>query len=150
MPNKKSQRSKKKMPKRCPSAGLNQGSDRSKVRRSEPSWLELEVRGVSSTPSKEASVDHAETASEGGMQDSRCFDSRQAQVEEVVRSPLQDHHRMSSGRWYCLRVTVYEVIKRGCRALPTAVMNSAGIVDLMEDNLDGSEAVILDHITAIL
>ena len=45
---------------------------------------------------------------------------------------------MSSGRRYCLQVTVYEVTKRGCRALPTAVMNSAGIVDLMEDNLDVS------------
>ena len=29
-------------------------------------------------------------------------------------------------------------------------MNSAGIVDLMEDDLDVSEAVILDHIMAIL
>ena len=29
-------------------------------------------------------------------------------------------------------------------------MNSAGLVDLMEDDLDVSEAVILDHITAIL
>ena len=57
---------------------------------------------------------------------------------------------MSSGRRYCLQVTVYEATKRGCRALPTAVMNSAGIVDLMEDDLDVFEAVILDHITAIL
>ena len=29
-------------------------------------------------------------------------------------------------------------------------MNSAGIVNLMEDDLDVTEAVILDHITAIL
>ena len=29
-------------------------------------------------------------------------------------------------------------------------MNSAGIVDLMEDDLDVSKAVILDHIMAIL
>ena len=29
-------------------------------------------------------------------------------------------------------------------------MNSAGIVDLMEDDLDVTEAVILDHIMAIL
>ena len=95
-------------------------------------------------------MDHAKTASEGGMQDSRCFDSPQAQVEEVVRSPLQDHDRMSSGRQYCLRVRVYEVTKRGHRALPTVVMNSASIVNLMEDDLDVSEAVILDHIVAIL
>ena len=53
---------------------------------------------------------------------------------------------MSSGRQYCLQVTVYEVTKRGRQALPTVVTNSAGIVDLMEDDLDVSEAVI----TAIL
>ena len=84
------------------------------------------------------------------MQDSRCFDSPQAHVEEVVKSPLQDHDRMSSGRRYCLKVTVYEVTKRGCRTLPTALLNSASIVDLMGDNLDVTNAVILDHITAIL
>ena len=56
------------------------------------------MREVLSTPSKEASVDHVETASEGGTQDSRHFDSTQAQVGEVVRSSLQDHDRMSSGR----------------------------------------------------
>ena len=138
------------MPKRCPSAGSNQGLDRSEAGHSEPSRLEFKARGVSLTPSREASVDCAKTASEGGTQDSRHFDSPQAQVEEVVRSSLQDHDRMSSGRRYCLQVTVYEVTKRGCRALPTVVMNSAGIVNLMEDDLDVAEAVILDHITAIL
>ena len=51
---------------------------------------------------------------------------------------------------YCLQVTVYEVTKRGHPALPTVVMYSAGIVDLMEDDLDVSEAVTLDHIMAIL
>ena len=35
-------------------------------------------------------------------------------------------------------------------SLPTAVLNSADIVDLMEDDLHVTEAVILDHITAIL
>ena len=95
-------------------------------------------------------MDRTKTASEEGMQDSRCFDSPQAQVEELVRSPLQDHDRMSSGRRHWLRVTVYEVTKRGHPALPTALLNSAGIVNLMEDDLDVTEAVILDHITAIL
>ena len=149
MPNKKSQKSKK-MLKRCPSAGLNQGSDRSEARHSEPSQLELKAREVSLTPSREASMDHAETASEGGVQDSRCFDSPQAHVEEVVRSALQNHDRMSSGRRYCLKVTVYEVTKRGRRVFSTVLLNSAGIVDLMGDNLDVTKAVILDHITAIL
>ena len=150
MPNKKSQRNKKKTLKRCPSAGSNQGLDQSEARRSKLSRLELEVRGVSLTPSGEASADHTETALEGGMQDSRHFDSPQAHVEEVVRSPLQDHDRMSSGRRYCLRVTVYEVTKRGCRALPMALLNSASIVNLMEDDLEVTKAVILDPITAIL
>ena len=59
-------------------------------------------------------MDHTETASEGGVQDSGHFDSPQAQVEEVVRSPLQDHDRMSSGRQYRLWITVYEVTKREC------------------------------------
>ena len=95
-------------------------------------------------------MDCAETASEGGMQDSRCFDSPQAHVEEVVRSSPQDHDRMSSGRQYCLKVTVYEVTKRGHQALPTVLLNSAGIVNMMGDDLDVTEAVILDYITAIL
>ena len=114
MPNKKNQKSKKKTLKRCPSAGSNQGLDRSEARHSELSQLEHKARGVPSTPSREASVDCTETASEGGTQDSRCFYSPQAHVEEVVRSPLEDHDRMSSGRGYCLKVTVYEVTKRGC------------------------------------
>ena len=71
------------MLKRCPSAGSNQGLDRSKARHSEPSRLELEVRGVSLTPSREVSMDCTEIASKGGTQDSRCFDSPQAHVEEV-------------------------------------------------------------------
>ena len=150
MPNKKSRKSKKKTLKRCPSAGTNQGSDQSEARHSKLSQLELEARGVSSTPSREVSVDCTETASEGETQDSRCFDSPQAHVEEVARSPLQDHDMMSSGRRYCLKVTVYEVTKRGRQALPTALLNSAGIVDLMGDDLDVTEAVILDHITVIL
>ena len=53
MPNKKSKKSKKKTPKRCTSARSNQGSDQFEARHSELSQLELEVRGVSLTPSKE-------------------------------------------------------------------------------------------------
>ena len=49
-----------------------------------------------------------------------------------------------------LKVTVYEVTKRGCQALPTALLNSAGIIHLMGDHSDVTEAVILDHIMAIL
>ena len=77
------------MPKRCPSADSNQDSDRSEVRHSKLSQLELKVRGVPSTPSRGASMDHTETASKEGMQDSRCFDSPQVHVEEVVSSPYR-------------------------------------------------------------
>ena len=34
--------------------------------------------------------------------------------------------------------------------MPTALLNSAGIVDLMGNDLDVTEVVILDHIMAIL
>ena len=98
MPNRKSQQSKRKMLKKCPLTDSNQGLDRSEERCSEPSSHELKAREASSTRNREASVDHAEMASEDGMQGSRCFDSPQVQVEEVVRSPLQNHDRMSHGR----------------------------------------------------
>ena len=146
MPNRKSQKSKK-MPKKCHLTDSNQGSDQSKETCSELRPHEFEAREVSSIPNWKASVDCTETASEDGMQGSRCFHSPQVNVEEVVRSPLQNHDRMSSGRWYCLMITIYQATKRGHQALPTASWNSASIVKLMQDDL---EAVLLDHTTAIL
>ena len=74
---------------------------------------------------------HTETTPVGGLQDLGCFDSPQAHVKEVVRSPLQDHDRMGSGRQYCLKVTVHKATERGCHALPNASWNSAGIVNLI-------------------
>ena len=101
-------------------------------------------------PSMEASEDRSEVASDGEVQDQGHFDSQQDQVDEVVRNPLQNHDRMDSGRRYCLLITVHEVTKRGHRALPKMKWNPTGIVDTMRDDLDVLEAVILDHITAIL
>ena len=57
---------------------------------------------------------------------------------------------MDSGRRYCLLITVHEATRRGHQALPKTQWNPAGIVDMMRDDLDVMEAVILDHITAIL
>ena len=47
-------------------------------------------------------------------------------------------------------ITVYEATKRGHRALPTVSWNLASLVDLMRDDLDVTEAVLLDHTMAIL
>ena len=57
---------------------------------------------------------------------------------------------MSSGRWYCLEVTVHEATRKGCRALSAVLWKSAIIVNLMEDNLDITEAVLLNNTMAIL
>ena len=101
-------------------------------------------------PSREASEDCSEATSDRGIQDQGHFDFHQDQVDEVVRNPLQNHDRMDSGRRYCLLITVHKATRRGCRALPKAKWNPAGIVDMMRDDFDVTEVVILDHIAAIL
>ena len=105
--------------------GLNPSSHCSKTGRSEArcskaGYLELEAERASPVPSREASEDRSEAASDGGIQDQGCFDFQQDQVDEVVRNPLQNHDRMDSGRRYCLLITVHEATRRGCRALPKA------------------------------
>ena len=45
---------------------------------------------------------------------------------------------------------VHEATHQGCRALSKLMWNPASITDTMSDNLDITEAVVLDHITAIL
>ena len=67
-----------------------------------------------------------------------------------ARNPLQNHGRMDSGRRYCLLTTIHEATHRGCRALLKPMWNPASITDMMSDDLDITEAVVLDHITAIL
>ena len=68
----------------------------------------------------------------------------------IVRSPLQNHDQMDSGRRYCLLTTIHEATRRGCRALSKPMWNPANITDMMSDDLDVMEAAVLDHITAIL
>ena len=140
--------------------GLNPSSHHSKTRRSEAgcpevghseaSYLELEAERVSPVPSREASEDRSEVASDGGIQDQGCFNFQQDQVDEVVRNLLQNHDRMDSGRRYCLLITVHEATRRGCQALPKVKWNLAGIVNMMRNDLDVMEVVILDHIATIL
>ena len=143
------------MPKRQSPTGLNPSSHHSetghsKARCSKASYLELEAERVSPVPSREASEDHSEVASDRGIQDQGHFDFQQDQVDEVVRNPLQNHDRMDSGRRYCLLIIVHEATRRGCWALPKAKWNPAGIVNIMRDDLDVMEVVILNHIAAIL
>ena len=45
---------------------------------------------------------------------------------------------------------IHEATCQGCRALSKHVWNPASITDMMSDDLDIMEAVVLDHITAIL
>ena len=57
---------------------------------------------------------------------------------------------MNSGRRYCLLITVHEATKRGCWALPKSKWNPPNIIDMMNDDLNVTEAVILNHIATIL
>ena len=111
---------------------------------------ELEAKATSPMPSREASVDHSEAFLIQDVQSLEHIDREQEQASETVISPLQNHDRMDSGRRYCLLITVHEATCRGCRALSKPMWNPANITDLMSSNLDVTEAVVLDHITAIL
>ena len=101
-------------------------------------------------PSREASVDHSEVSLIGDIQDTEHVDQGQEQVSEIVRNPLQNHDRMDSRIRYCLLTTIHEATCQGCRALWKPMWNPASITDIMNDDLDITEAVVLDHITAIL
>ena len=101
-------------------------------------------------PSREALVDHSEASLIGDVRDLEHIDQGQEQVNEIVRSPLQNHDRMDAGRRYCLLTTVHEATCQGHRALAKPMWKPASITDMMSDNLDVMEAVVLDHITAIL
>ena len=105
---------------------------------------------VSPLPSREALVDRSEVSSNGDVQDPERIDLRQEQVREAVRNPLENHDRMDSGRRYCLLTTIHEATHRGCRALLKPMWNPASIAEMMGDDLDVTEVVVLDHITAIL
>ena len=101
-------------------------------------------------PSREALVNRSKASLIEDIQSLEHIDQEQEQVSEIVRSPLQNHDRMDSGRRYCLLTTIHEATHRGCRALLKPKWNPAGITDMMSDDLDVTELVVLDHITAIL
>ena len=122
----------------------------SEARCSKAGYLEFEAERASPVPSREASEDCSEVTSDEGIQDQGYLNFQQDQVDEVVRNPLQNLDRMDSGRRYCLLITVHEVTRRGHRALPKVKWNPAEIVNMMRDDLDVMEAVILNHIAAIL
>ena len=126
-------------------AGLNRSSGPFKV-----DHQEFEARTASPMPHREASVDCSEVSLNGDVQDPEHIDLRQEQVSEVVRNPLQNHDRMDSGRRYCLLTMIHEATHQGCRALPKLMWNPTCITDMMSDDLDIMEAVVLDHIMAIL
>ena len=140
--------------------GLNQRSVRSKAGHSkarhseaghsEANYFEFEAKRASPVPSRGASEDRSEAASDREIPDQGCFDSHQEQIDKVVQSPLRDHDRMDTGRRYCLLITVHEATKKGYWALPKLKWNPANIIDMMKDDLDITEAVILDHIATIL
>ena len=145
MPNRKSHRGRRTTPKQGSPAQLNESSGPSKL-----DSQELEAKATSPMPSREVSVDHSEASPIRDIQDPEHVDQGQEQVNEIVRSPLQNHDQMDSGRRYCLLTTFHEATHQGHRALSKPMWNPASITDMMSDDLNIMEAVVLDHITAIL
>ena len=111
---------------------------------------ELKAKAASPMPSREASVDHSKVSLIRDVQGLEHTDQEQEQVSEIVRSPLQNHDQMNSGRRYCLLTTIHEATHQGSRALSKPMWNPASITEMMSDDLDVMEVVVLDHITAIL
>ena len=145
MPNRKSQRSRKKMSRRGSPTGSNGSSGLSKV-----NCQELKAEMAFSMPSREALVDWMELSLNGDLQDPELINPEHIQAQEAMRSPLKNHDRVDSGKRYCLLATIHETTKWGCRALPKSKWNLGSITDMMKDDLNVTEAVILNHITTIL
>ena len=145
MANRKSHRGRRKTPKRESLAQLNRSSGPSEV-----DSHELEAKTTSPMPSREALVDCSHVSPTGDLQSLEHVDQEQEQVSQIVRSLLQNHNRMDSGRRYCLLTTIHEATCQEHRALSKPVWNPASIMDMMSDDLDVTEVVVLDHITAIL
>ena len=145
MPNRKSHRGRRRTPKRESLAQSNRSSGPSKA-----DSHDLKAKAASPMPSREASVDCAKASLIGDIQSLEHIDQEQEQVSKIVKSPLQNHDQMDSGRRYCLLTTIHEATCQGCRALSKPMWNPASIADMMSDDLYVTEAVVLDHITAIL
>ena len=149
MLSRKSCRSKRRTPKQESPASSNGSSGPSKMDHQELK-ARIEARTTSPMPSREALVDCSEVSLMGDIQDPEHVDQGQEQVSKIVRNPLQNHDRMDSGRRYFLLTTVHKATHQGCRALSKPMWNPASITDMISDDLDITEAVVLDHITAIL
>ena len=65
---------------------------------SEADHQEFEAGMASPMPSREALVDHSKVSSNGDVQDPKHLDSEHEQAREAVRSPLQNHDRIDSGK----------------------------------------------------
>ena len=150
MPNKRGHQTRRNTLKKDSPMGSSQSSDHSKVGHSKVNHFGLQAKRVSPVPGREASEDCSGKAYDGEIPDQGCFDSHQEQIDEVIQRPLQNHDQMNSGRRYCLLITVHEAAKRGHQALPKSKWNPTNIADMMKDDIDVTEAVILNHIAAIL
>ena len=111
MPNRKSHRGRRRTLKRESLAQLNRCSGPSKV-----DSHELKAKATSPMPSREASVDHSEVSLIGDVQSLEHINQEKEQVSEIVRSSLQNHDRMDSGRRYCLLNTIHEATHQGHKA----------------------------------
>ena len=105
---------------------------------------------ASPVPSREASVNCCKVSLNADVQDPEHIDLGQEEVSKVVKNPLQNHDRMDSGKRYCLLTTIHKTTQQWHRALSKPMWNPASIADMMSDDLDVTEVVVLDHITAIL
>ena len=106
---------------------------------------ELEAKAESPMLSREALVDHSEASLIGDVQGLEHIDQEQEQVSKIVRSPLQNHDRMDSGRRYCLLTTIHEATHLRCRALLKPMWNPASIADMMSDDLDVTGSSFRSH-----
>ena len=107
MPNRKSQRSKRRTPKQESPAQLNGSSGPSEADHQELK-ARIGARTASPMSSREALMDCSEMSLIGDIQDPEHVDQGQEQVSKIVRNPFQNHDRMDSGRRYCLLTTIHE------------------------------------------
>ena len=103
MPNRKSHRGRRRTPKWESPAWSNKSSEPSKA-----DSYELEAKATLPMPSREALENHSKASLIGDIQGFEHVDQEQEQVSNIVRSPLQNHDRMDSGRRYCLLCTIHE------------------------------------------
>ena len=71
-------------------------------------------------------------------------------MKEVGRTTPWDHDRTTFRLWCCLEIKVHKASRKGCKAMSAVLWNSANLVDMREDDLDVTEAILLDDTMAIL